>query len=64
MAPLMTLSSDDIVKVSLLKPTEQEHGTLPSLQEAALLDKEIKPPQVPGSPPEQLEFPRFVEPVE
>ena len=48
MAPLITLSSDDIVEVSLLKPMGEEHGTCLTLQEeATLLGEEIKPPPVP-----------------
>ena len=51
--PLMTLSRDDIVEASLLKPTGEEHGTFHTPEEeAALLGKEIKLPLVPGSPPE------------
>ena len=62
--PLMTLSGDDIVEASLLKPTGEEHGTLPTPEEeTTLLGEEIKLPQLPGSPPERLEIPRFVEPA-
>ena len=64
MAPLMTLSRDDIVEVSLLTPIGEEHETSPTpVRETALLGKEIKLPQCPGSPPEWLEIPRFVEPA-
>ena len=53
MAPLMTLSGDDIVEASLLEPTGEEHGTSPTpKEEAALLVEEIELPQVPGSLPE------------
>ena len=63
--PLMTLSRNDIVEASLPKPTGEEHGTFPTLEKAAaLLGKEVKPPHVPGSCPEQLEFQRFAEPAE
>ena len=38
----MTLSGDDIVEASLLKPTEEEHGTSPTPEEeATLLSEEI-----------------------
>ena len=48
----------------LLKPTGQEHGTSPTLEEeATILGREIKPPQVLGSLPEQPEICRFVEPA-
>ena len=50
MAPLMTLSSDDIVELSLLKPMGNKHRTPPTLEEeATLLGEEIKLPPVPGS---------------
>ena len=64
MAYLMTLSSDDIVVVILLKATGEEHRT-PSTpeEEAILLHGEIKVSQVPGSHPEWLEIPSFVEPA-
>ena len=63
--PLMTLSRDDIVEASLLKPTGEEHGTCPRLEEeAALLGKEIKPPQVPRSLPEWPEISEFIEHTE
>ena len=53
MAPLMTLSGDDIVEASLLKPMGEEPGNTPTLEEGtALLGKKIKPPQVPCSPQE------------
>ena len=64
MAPLITLSEDDIMEASLLKPTEEECGTSPTLEEEAiLLGEEVKPPEVPGSLPECPEIPRFVEPA-
>ena len=60
----MTLSGDDIVEVSLLKPTGEEHGTSHTLkEEAALLGKEVKLPEVPGSLTEHPKIPRFVEHV-
>ena len=50
MAPLMTLSSDDIIEASLLKPIADKPGTPPTPEEeAALLDEENKPPPVLGS---------------
>ena len=64
MAPLMTLSGDDIVKASLLKPTEEECGTTPTLEEEAiLLGEEVELQEVPGSLPKWLEIPQFVEPA-
>ena len=60
----MTLSGDDIVEASLLKPMGEEHRTPPTMEEeAALLCEEIKLPQVPGSPPECPEIPRLVGPI-
>ena len=48
----MTLNSDNIVEVSLLKLMGDKHGTLHTLEEeAALLGEEIKLPPVPGSSP-------------
>ena len=59
----MTMSGDDIVEAFLLKLRGEEHRTLPTLEEeATLLGKEIKLPQVPRSP-EWPEIPRFVEPA-
>ena len=37
MGPLITLIGDDIVKASLLKPTKEEQGTSPTLEEKAIL---------------------------
>ena len=52
MAPPMTLSGDNMVVASLLKPTGEELGASPTLEEeTTLLGEEIKPPQVPGSLP-------------
>ena len=52
----------NIVDISLLKPTEEEYGTSPtSEEETILLGKEIELPQVPGSCPEWLEIPEFIE---
>ena len=63
--PLMTLSGDDIIETSLLKPTEEECGTsLTSEEEAILLGEGIKLPQIPSSLPEWPEIPEFVEPAE
>ena len=65
MAPLMTLSGDNIVEASLLKHTGEEHGRSPTLEEvAALLGKDVKLPEVLGSLPECPEIPMFVEPAE
>ena len=65
MAPLMTFNGDDIVEASLLKPTGEEQGTSPTLKEkAALLGKEVKPPEVLGSLQEYQVIPRFVESAE
>ena len=50
----MTLSGDNIIETSLLKPTKQEHGTSPTLkEEAVLLGKEPKPPETPKPHPSQ-----------
>ena len=62
--PLMTHSGDDFVEVSLLKPMRWTQHTPTQEEEAALLGEEIKLPQVPGSPPRQLEIHRFVEPAD
>ena len=63
-APPMPLSRDNIFEASFLKPIE-ENGPLPTPEdETALLGKETKSSQVPGSPPELLEIFRFVEPAE
>ena len=65
MAPLMILSKDDIVKASLLKPTEEECETYPPPEEEAiLLGKEVKLPEVPSSLPECMEIPKLAEPAE
>ena len=65
MAPLMTLSGNNIVDASLLKPTGEEHGTSPTPEEeAALLGREVKLPELPGSLPECPEIPTYVEPAE
>ena len=64
MTPLMTLSGDDIMVASLLKPTEEEHGTSPMQEEKAiLLGEEVILPKVPGSLLECLEISKLVEPV-
>ena len=64
MAPLTTLSCDDMGEASLLKTTGEEHVNTPTPEEkAALLGEEIKPPTVHQVSPEQPEFPRFVEPA-
>ena len=61
----MTLSGDHILDASLLKPTEEEHGTSPtSEEEAILLGEGIKLPQVSDSLPKWPEIPKFVEPAE
>ena len=53
MTPLMTLSGDDIVEASLLKPTGKEHGISSTPEEeTAHLGKETELPQVLGSPTE------------
>ena len=45
----MTLSRDNIVKASLLKPTKEECGTSPTPEEEAILfGIETEPPQTPG----------------
>ena len=65
MAPLMTLSGDDIMEASLLKPIEEEHGTSPTLEEEAiLLSKEVVLPNIPGSLAECPEISKLVEPAE
>ena len=46
----MILSGDDINKASFLKPTEEEHGTFPTLEEAVLLSKEPKATAIPEHP--------------
>ena len=49
MAHLMTLCGENIAMASLLKPTKEEHGTSPTLEEeATFLGKETEPPQAPG----------------
>ena len=61
MTPLMTLSGDNIVEASLLKPTKEELGASPTLEEeAVLLSKE--PETV--SLPEHLEISELPEPSE
>ena len=46
----MTLSGEDIVEASLLKPTKEEHGISLTLEEEAiLLGKETEPLQTPGA---------------
>ena len=51
--PPMTLSGDDIVEASLLKPMGDEHATPPTpKKEAAPLGEETKLLPVPGSSPE------------
>ena len=63
--PLMTLSGDNIVEASILKPTEGECGTFLTLEEEViLLGKEVRLPEVPGSLLETLEIPKLVEPPE
>ena len=37
LTPLMCLSRDEIVEVSLLEPAGEEHGTSPTLEEEAIL---------------------------
>ena len=73
MAPLMTLSSDDIVETSLLKSMEDKHGTPLALEEeAALLEEEINSPLSPGSSQESakwstapsISFPSLVPPAD
>ena len=56
MAPLMALSSDEIVKFSLLRPTGEEHGASPTPEEEAARLGEVELPQV----PEQLEVHELV----
>ena len=61
----MTLSGDDIIEASLLKPTKEECGTSPTPEEEAiLLGKYVGPPDVPGSLPECPEFSKLAEPTE
>ena len=60
MAPLLALSSDEIVEASLLWPIGEEHGTSPTPEEEAALLSEIKPPKV----PEWLEVHEQVHPAE
>ena len=60
MAPLMALSSDEIVKASLLRPTGAEHRTSPTPEEEAALLGEVELPQV----SEQLEVHELVHPAE
>ena len=47
MAPLMALSRDEIVEISLLKPTGEEHRTSPTPEEEATLLGEVELPQAP-----------------
>ena len=65
MAPLMTLSGDDIVEASLLRPTGEELRPSPTPEEeTALLGEEDGPSGVPGPTPRHSEIPRLVEPAE
>ena len=59
MDPLLALSSDEIVKASLLRPIGEEHGTSPIPEEEAALLGKVKPPQVP-----ELEVHELVPPTE
>ena len=48
MAPLMSLSGDDIVEASLLEPMGDERGTSPTPEEeATLLGEELELLEVP-----------------
>ena len=61
----MTLKGDYIVEAILLRPTREEPDPSPTPEEdAALLDKEEEPPEVPGPSPRHLGIHRFVEPTE
>ena len=60
MAPLLSLSSDEIVEDSLLRPIRGEHLTFPTPEEEATLVDEVKLPKV----PEQLEVHEQVHPAE
>ena len=56
MAAMMTISGDDFVEASLLRPTKEDPGPSPMLEEeAALLDEGSKEPETPGSAPEHPE---------
>ena len=51
MAPLMTLSGDDIIEASLLKHTKEECGASPTPEEEAiLLHKKPEAASPPGMP--------------
>ena len=64
MAPLMSLSGDDIVEASLLEPAGEEHRTSPTLEEEAfLLGQELELLEAPkaASLPECPEIPKPAE---
>ena len=58
MAPLMALSSDEIVETFLLRHTGEEHQASPTQEEEATLLGKVEPPQV----LEQLEVHDLVQP--
>ena len=64
MAPLMTLSRDDIIEDSLLRPSEEECGTSPTpVEEAILCGEEPKLPETPKAT-SLSECPEIPEPPE
>ena len=53
MAPLMTLSGDNVMEASLLRPAEEELGPSPTPEEeTALLGEGDGPSEVPGPTPD------------
>ena len=64
MAPLMTLSGDDIIEASLLKLTEEECGISTRVEEESIcLGEKVKLPEVLGSLPECPEIPKLAKPA-
>ena len=60
MAPMMAPNRDEIVEVSLLTPTGEEHRICPTQEEQASLLGKVELPQV----PEQLEVHELIHPAE
>ena len=61
---MMTISGDDIVEASLLRPTKEDPGPSPMPEEeAALLGEGSKEPETPGSAPEHSEVPKHEGPA-
>ena len=62
---MMTLSGDDIVEASLLKPMAEEHGTFLTPEECKLLSwvRKYNHHKFQVLSQNDLEIPKFVEPV-